>query len=485
MSLSRRKSSLAAALSVALLGSAAAARAQTATVDGFLSAFDVVNETGFDAHGFEIQLEGAAPNDLYYTGYGQQYGAATVVPYATGVKVRWESPYDAVDHVYTMTTPQHVPGVPYNWNDCYQAGSTYATAGCEALGQGMHPTPGKVITATGRWLIEDSQNPGTLIPAEPNVAIPFPSWTVIGGTTLGSSPVVVAEIEAPEPPETPEVYGDAQWVKVYKTQLTRAATPADLTSDNPLVPQTAAQLETAWDILQASPPSNGNQKRNRHQAGINPDTRAIIRRFETYKYTGAYDAITHKATCADTVCAAPAAGELGDFIAAQNSAVNLTPDALIVTRAGSGTVSASNRTISCGNACSTFTVNGAALTLTANPGGNVFTGWDGACTGTQLTCTLTANGLQQVSAAFLPQFTLSVGRSNSGSVSGAPAGNDRRLNCPGDCAAKFTQATTVTLTATPAAGKTFVNWSGACTGTTPTCTVFVTQNASVQAVFSK
>ena len=484
MSLSRRKHTLAAVLSVALLGSAAA-RAQTATVDGTLSSFDVVNETGFDAHGFEIQIEGAAQNDLYYTGYGQQYGMAKVSTYATGIRVRWESPYDAVNHVYTKTTPQHTPGVPYNWNDCYQAGSTYATAGCEALGQWLRPTPGKVITPTGRWLIEDPQNPGTLIPVEPNIAIPFPNYSIVTGTTLGSSPVVVAEVEAPEPPETPEVYGDAQWVKVYKTQLTRPATPADLTSDNPVVPQNAAQVETAWDILQASPPSNGNQKRNRHQGGINPDTRAIIRRYETYKYTGAYDAVTHQAVCADTVCAAPSAGELGDFIAAQNSAVNVTPDALIVTKSGTGTVSASNRTISCGNACSTFTVNGAALTLTANPGGNVFVGWDGACSGTAPTCTLTANGLQQVSAAFLPQLTLSVGRSNSGTVTAAPAGNDRRINCPGDCSAKFTQNTTVTLTATPTAGKTFVNWSGACTGTAPTCTVFVTANASVQAVFSK
>ena len=135
----------------------------------------------------------------------------------------------------------------------------------------MRPTPGKTITATGRWLIEDPQNPGTLITAEPNVAIPFPTWGVIGGV-VGSAPVVAAEIEAPEPPETPEVYGDAQWIKIYKTQLTHEVTPADLTSDNPTVPQDASQLEVAWDILQASPPSNGNQKRKQNQGGINADT---------------------------------------------------------------------------------------------------------------------------------------------------------------------------------------------------------------------
>ncbi len=485
-----RKPVLIAALSVALLGASAAARAQTATIEGFLSQFDVVNETGHDAHGFEIQLEGAAEGDLYYTGYGQQYGAGTVVPYATGVYVRWQSPYDSNSHQYSYTTPQHTPGEPYSWNDCYLGGSTYRYAGCEALGQGMRPTPGKTITATGRWLIEDPQNPGTLIAAEPNVAIPFPTWSLSPAGAVGSSPVVVAEVEAPEPPETPEVYGDAQWIKVYKTQLTRPVTPADLTSDNSVVPQDATKLEIAWDILQAEPPSNGNQKRNRNQGTISADTRAIIRRYETYKFTGAYDAVTHQAICADTLCAAPAADELGDFIAAQNSAVNLQPDALIVTKTGSGTVSGANRAINCGNACSTFTINGTALALTASPGNNVFIGWTGACSGTQPTCTVTANGLLQVGASFLPQFTLSASRSNSGEVVGTPAGNDQRLDCGGSgggssCSAKFTQGVTVTLTAIPPAGKQFTGWSGACTGTAPTCTVFITQNASVKATFSK
>jgi len=485
MSWNRSKSALLTALSIALLGAPIAARAQTATIEGFLSNFDVVNETGQDAHGFEIQLEGAVQNDLYYTSYGQQYGMPTVTPYATGVRVRWESPYDAGRGQYTYTTPQHTPGVPYSWNDCYQAGSTYKFAGCEALGQGMRPTPGKTIAATGRWLVDDSQHPGTLVTVEPNVAIPFPTWSLSPVGAVGSSPVVVAEVEAPEPPETPEVYGDAQWMKVYVTQLTRSATPADLTSDSSIVPQDATKLDTAWEILQASPPSNGNQKRNRHQGNVNPDTRAILRRFETYKFTGSYDATTHKAICADTVCAAPAADELGDFIAAQNSAVNLAPDALIVAKTGTGTVSAPTPKISCGNACSAFTLNGSAVSLTANPGGNVFTGWTGACSGTQPTCTVTVNGLMNVGASFLPQYTLSISRSNSGTLTASPAGNDKVLNCPGNCAAKFTSGTTVVLTATPAAGKQFVSWSGACSGTAPTCSVFVTQNTSIQAVFSK
>ncbi len=482
----RRKPLLAAALSLGLFAAPLALRAQTATIQGFLSQFDVVNEIGQDAHGFEIRLEGAQLNDLYYTAFGQQYGAATVAAYATGVTVRWESPYDANAHQFTKRTPQHTPGAPYNWNDCYQAGATYATAGCEALGQGMKPIPaGRTVTATGRWLVEDPQNPGTLIPVEPNVAIPFPNYSIAPFVTAGAAPTVVAEVEAPEPPETPEVYGNAQWIKIYKTQLTREATADDLLSSGSVVPQDPTQLEVAWEILQASPPSNGNQKRNRHQGTISADTRSVIRRIETYAYTGAYDATTHQAVCADLTCTAPSAGELGNFISVQNTAVNVIPDALSVTRTGGGSVLGSNNKINCGGTCSVFTTNGTTLSLTANPGGTIFAGWTGACSGTQLTCSVPVSGAVAVGARFQSLYTLSVGRSNPGTVTASPDGFDRPLSCGGTCSAKFLDSTVVTLTAIPPAGKSFVSWGGACSGTAPTCTLVIGTNTSVQANFSK
>ncbi|MBI1762554.1 MAG: hypothetical protein HYR56_14065 [Acidobacteria bacterium] len=476
---------------VCLVGAANVVQAQTATISGNLFSFDVVNETGQVAHGFEIQLEGAAQNDLYYTGFGQRYGAGSVSAYTGGVNIRWASPY--VGGAYTKTTPMHTPGAPYNWNDCYIGGSTYATAGCEALGQGLRTTA-NIVRATGYWLIDDAASPGNLIRATPNVAIPFPTWSIAPVVVVSAPPVVVAEVEAPEPPETPEKYGDAQWIKIFKTQLSREVTAEDLTSFNPIVPTTAAQIEVAWDILQASPVSggNGNQTRNRrqNQGGIDADTRAVIRRYEMYKYTGSYDPITHKIACADLTCTAPSTGELGDLISAQNSATNIVPDVLIVSRSGAGAVNSADGKLKCGNTCAEFAVKNTALGLSENPGGLVFTGWAGACTGTQVNCTVAVNGVTLVGANFLPQFTLSVGRSNSGTITATPNGNDRALNCGGNCSAKFTSGTTVTLTATPPAGKSFVNWSGSGAGacnlsTATTCTLTITNNLSVQANFSK
>lgn len=479
------------ALAVLLTGAINTVKAQTATIKGSLSQFDVVNETGSLAHGFEIQIEGVSEKDLYYTGFGQRYGRATVVPYATGVIVRWESPY--LDGQFTITTPLHKPGAPYSWNDCYLGGSTYATAGCESLGQGMRTTA-NIVKVTGYWLIEDPQNPGTLTRAEPNVAVPFPVWNVAPVTIVSSPPVVVAEVEAPEPPETPEVYGDAQWMKVYKVQLPREITPEELTSFSPVVPQDPSQVEVAWDLIQASPPSGGNGNRNRNrnqnQGNLDPDTRSVIRRYEMYKYTGGYDAITHEALCADLTCTAPSDGELGELISAQNTAVNVEPDVVIVNRSGNGIVESDDGRVKCGNNCAEFVVKGTTVGLSVNPSGLVFTGWSGGCAGNEPNCSVAVNGAITVGAAFLPQFTLSASVSNKGTVTATPDGNDRGLNCGKACSAKFTSGTTVTLTAVPPAGKSFVNWAGKDIGncnlsTSPTCNLTITRDTSIQAVFSK
>ena len=74
-----------------------------------------------------------------------------------------------------------------------------------------------------------------------------------------------------------------------------------------------------------------------------------------------------------------------------------------------------------------------------------------------------------------------IGRTNTGTVTSDVAG----INCGSVCSAKFDAGTNVTLTATPPAGKTFVNWSGACSGTANICAVTVNSNLSVQAIFSK
>jgi hypothetical protein len=166
-------------------------------------------------------------------------------------------------------------------------------------------------------------------------------------------------------------------------------------------------------------------------------------------------------------------------------AANVNVPSIVVASSGNGSVSSADKVISCGNKCAATYTLGTIVTLAASPGsGSVFGGWGGACTGNQSTCSVVVNDAMNVSAIFLSQFTLSVGKSNSGTVTSTP-GNDRTINCGSTCSAKFTQGAEVTLTATPPAGKQFLNWSGACSGNSPTCTLSINQSTSVQAVFSK
>jgi hypothetical protein len=468
-------------LALIMLAAPNAAQAQSATVFGALSNFDVVNDTEHEAHGFEIELEGLQPADVYYTFNTQRYGTPTITAYATGVHVRWASAYDFNVQQFAQTTVAHPPNTPFG-GTCYSwGGAGYATSGCEHFGVTLRAN---AVKTTYRWLIADTQTAGALLAVDPPVAIPSPVYAVLPPAHPADPPVLEAEIEAPEPADSPELYGDAQWVKVFKTELQREVTLEELVSDNAIVPQDAAHAEVAWEILQVEPPSNsrGNRRQHQNQGSLNASTRSVIRRYESYRYTGAYDPTTHEALCADGTCTAPQDGEVGDFIGAQMAAANVGVPSVTVAKTGNGSVSSADRNISCGNKCSASYSVGALVTLTASASsGSAFAGWGGACTGNQLTCSVNVNEALNVIANFVPQFTLSLSRTGSGTVTGTPA----NLDCGKTCSAKVAQGTTVALTATPAAGARFLNWSGACSGTTATCNVRVTKDTQVQAIFTK
>ncbi|HEY0458109.1 MAG TPA: hypothetical protein VGC97_03085 [Pyrinomonadaceae bacterium] len=457
-------------------------RAQTATVYGQLGNFDVINHTGHDGHGFEIELEGIHPEDVYYSFSMQRYGAATITATATGTLVRWTSPYE--NGAFTKTTGQHEPNTTFA-GSCYQWGTNYDASGCEHFGVSLQATPTKTQY---RWLVEDAANPGNLIGFDPSIAIVSPVYTVIPPARDGDAPVLEAEIEAPEPAEAPELYGDAQWVKVYKADLTREVSLDELVSDNAVVPQDAAHMEVQWEIIQAEPlsgsNSNGNRRQRRNQGTLRFDTRAVIRRYETYTFTGAYDPLTHEALCADLTCTAPADGELGEFISAQMSAANIRVPSVTVAKTGSGNVSSLDRLISCGSKCAAGYPEGTAVTLTAEPSsGSLFRGWDGACAGSLLTCVVNAADALRVTANFASAVSVSAKTVGGKGLVSAPAVG---IDCGKTCSNKVASGTTATFTVTPEPGFRFVNWSGACSGAATTCTITINNSgASVQANFTK
>jgi len=501
-----RRSSPALGLALAFSLTPLAAHADSFLVGG-LGNFDAANYDGKAAYGFEIQIEGIQPGDLLPSWTGNKFGNPVVVPYATGVYVRYQSPYDPVGHRFTQATVPKTPGTSFG-GTCYMGSPSYYQAGCDHFGVHINWTAmTKATKTTYRWMFEDPANPGNLVGSSNNVQVPTASYYFQPPpiNQPNAAPVLVAVVELPPPPPPPvpppvPQYGDATWVKVYKTELAREVQLEELVEGNPAVPQDPSQVETDWDLMQPSPPPDGRHRQRGklvNQGSVNSGSKAVVRRYETYAYSGAYDPITHEALCADGTCSAPLEGELGELISAQMAAVNIAVPSLTVSKVGGGTVSSSDKVISCGSKCSSTYALGANVTLTAQPDSkSVFAGWTGACAGTTLNCTVTINDAMNVTATFnlkpatggggggggtsTPVLSVKVA-DGKGSITSNPAG----IACGNICSTALPVGASMTLTATPEPGFFFVNWSGACAGTQPSCVVVGNTNQAVQANFAK
>jgi Divergent InlB B-repeat domain len=97
--------------------------------------------------------------------------------------------------------------------------------------------------------------------------------------------------------------------------------------------------------------------------------------------------------------------------------------------------------------------------------------------------TIDADPVDGIEFTTVERHTLTVSKSGAGSgtVTSAPGG----ISCGSDCTGDFNEGSTVTLTASAAAGSTFTGWSGGgCSGTGP-CTVDVGADATVTASFAQ
>ena len=319
--------------------------AMAVTTYGTLDNFDVINDTGGETHGFEIELEGIASTDVVYT-FGapyQRYGDPAVVPNAsnTGVIVRYAATFAAA--AWSATTPIAVqPYLPTQGHSCWTGGvadpAIYYAAGCDHFGISLNATPTKT---TYRWLVESAPGSGTLVPFGTIAALPAPVWNVTPPAVPGGQPIAAAVVAPPAvDPNSPYEFGDALWVKVYVTELPGALQADDLDHmviDDPnvnIVPNEPAEVEFEWVLLQASK-SNLGEREFGGGAEVGAGNEAVSRRFEFYKYTGQFDAETHEALCDNPLaadqqipsqCGAPDANGVagvGDLIGAQNVAVNL------------------------------------------------------------------------------------------------------------------------------------------------------------------
>jgi hypothetical protein len=268
-----------------------------------MSNFDTYNETPEDSYGAEIELEGIHPEDIYGT-YPSHYDSESRDFYQDGVNFGVRIKYTGYNFSPSGFLPANTIGQSTNGHACV------GTAGCEHFGfsVGNQPTAARFY-----WLDQT----GNRIGAMPE-SIANPTWNYIPANG-GGAPEIEAAVEAPEPAEFHVQRPDSIWMKVWKIEIDRPVDLMELMSDNPIIPDGAGEVESEWELLEG-----GVDKEIRAGDKVPKDSYAVIRRYEFFEYTGAYDEEHEPISLfLEEDMAEPPVDELGQFISANMVAANL------------------------------------------------------------------------------------------------------------------------------------------------------------------
>lgn len=322
------------------LGLLTAEGASAASSYGSLSNFDVYNDSidaghpgGITYYGFEIELEGIDKSQIWQNG-GQPY--------------TFNSPHFGAGQVSTVGSITYIdyfkgtagdPASQYAiqpWNGAITATGGHACVsigGCEHFGTVLSAAPTAVRY---HWLDSnrqaDTSNPINLL---------TPIQTVVQPPAPAQPAVVKAVVVAPPPPPQPVVYefGDATWVKVYKTEANKdnEARLEDLMADKPdkIADASDGPAEVEWRLLQHNnfKPDDPKSVIDSGEKAVAADTEQVLRTYIYYKFAGQYDPETHEAICNDGIVgncedlanAGLAGPDIGRIIGQQMIALDLNP----------------------------------------------------------------------------------------------------------------------------------------------------------------
>jgi len=322
-------------LAAALLAMPLAAQAQ---VFGSLANFDAVNDTGHEAHGFEIEIEDASyDRSKIYSVFGldrnfgvpptsvERYGAPVITEIAGfGVRVRYAASF--LNGAWSVGTP--TGPYPFAGDSCWPLGNPQYNSGtlsCDHFGIATYGTPAKV---NYNWLI-DPGNTGTLSLQQAAIPVVQFAYQAPPPGPLPAVRPVVAEIVAHKAEN--EVFGTPFWVKIFAKHVGHNVKVEDLMKGHADVPG-EAEVEAEYEIFQAGE-ANGNKLVN---LALNPEDAAVVLRYEFYKYQGVLSA-DGEALCGGKGRGkggggvGPAdCGGLGDYVGAQMAALNAVQPALAV-----------------------------------------------------------------------------------------------------------------------------------------------------------
>jgi len=319
-----------------------------AAIIGPLANFDVVNDTGKSAYGFEIEIDdpsfdhtkvvsvfglnrvfpSVSPDPLAVVRFGKT--VITDIP-GVGVKITYGGTIGSVSTpsgVFTTPGESCWPGANPNWqaNPCDHYGVV---------------TIGQPASTKYSWLVESAPGSGTLVNQQSGIPAVAFVYTPAPPPVPNQPPVpavVNVQIHAvapnPEQPENIDLWGEAFWIKTFTTQVNHVIDLADLLREDPH--QEALEVESEWSIFQLAPAGrNGANELKEKDLGLAENDKSVIRRYEFYKYTGALNPDgSGEAMCdgpevpghrCDTPYGDAGSGinDLGDFVGQQMAGVNL------------------------------------------------------------------------------------------------------------------------------------------------------------------
>ena len=463
--------------------------AQASIAYGSLNNFDVVNDTGVEAHGFEIELDDIHSKDITYTYDYNHYGVPKITedntdPLHPKVTIRYDA-HILPDGTWSAFTA--IPTAPIAPTAGHQFTNPAVNFGGEHFGVGYYGVPTAVRNF---WLIDDGT--GKLIHGPP-VNIATPTFTYYPPAAL---PAQVQAIIVPPPPPAPPVFqfGVASWVNDIKTVThnPNKVKLVDLVDPDPADP-TAKDwrngepdvIESEWRLLQTEFANLANPKGVLQ--GLPEDLpggdEIITRRYEFYKYVGPIDAETGEAmatavapdgihglgsvTFADHFD--PALGEwvlttvdlttvvvVGDFVGAQMSGFDVAPALGLIDHIPDGelNIAYADRTV--------VVAGGAAFLISTSgalPDGTQLDPLTGIFSGTPLVpgiFTFTVNASDTSGANVSKSYTVTIPGTPSGTIvtSALPVLGG---STSGDGA--FPIGTPISVIASHNPGFAFINWT--------------------------
>jgi len=322
-----------------------------ASVIGPLANFDVVNDTGKSAYGFEIEIDDSSFDHTKITsvfGYDRVFPSVSPDPGAVvrfGKPVISDLPGVGVKITYGGTIgPVFTPSGPFNTpgESCWPgANPGWQSTSCDHYGVS---TLGQPASTTYRWLVESAPGSGTLVGQQVGIpAVSFAYTPPAPPPAPGLPPAAPAMLNVlmhavapnPEHPENVDLWGEAFWTKTFTTQVNHEIDLGNLLRGDP--DQEAAEVETEWSIFQLGPAGNPGANEVKEKDLVLGDAdKAAIRRYEFYKYLGSLnpdgsgevmcdgpDVPGHR--CDTPFGDLPGINDLGDFVGAQMVGVNLEP----------------------------------------------------------------------------------------------------------------------------------------------------------------